>query len=640
MEPIIFTGNTLDLLLTNPSSASNIISYTVSEPLCSTCDHFMIEVQVTNISVTHSAAPPLDFENADYLSIINNLYQCNWHDMIQHCGNDTQLLYDCILDELHLNIHNFVPYKQKRKRKPQSREIKRKLYLKKCFYKKLKAGQCTKDQYSKIFEECDLAVARQNDIFENTLCDIANYSKFYGYARKKLKCKFSIPFFKFSKECWPTAETNHEKANCLNSAFQSVFSKDNHSKLHLDDVVMPDQCMKDISGYMHDVDKSINRLNSKFSRTPDNYPLVFLETSCTSNVIYFSSALYRLLTASIGLPYQWKNAIVKPVFKKGSRNLPQNYRPISFNCAICRVFENVIADKLYSYLLEHDILSNFLYGFIPGRSSCSQLIYAQDNWYQSLENHNTVDVVYTDIAKAFDTLCHSKLIAVLQAYGVRNNLLSRINCFLSNRQQAVCVNNVFPSSLAVYSGVQQGSVLGPLLFAVYVNDIMRDVNLQGRISGIYLFADDAKLFSDGCLYLQTALQRSSAWLSSRQITVAVSKPKHICQRNKPGKQINEYSLNSSTIPYVSIVKDLGITISYDLKWSPHSSSLNSVASLCAYQILHAFSTRNVWIVLRAYITCVRPKLKYNTVVWSPYLKKDNELVESVQKKFIRDICVR
>ena len=117
---------------------------------------------------------------------------------------------------------------------------------------------------------------------------------------------------------------------------------------------------------------------------------------------------------------------------------------------------------------------------------------------------------------------------------------------------------------------------------MYINDIVRDVNLQGRTSGIYLYADDAELFGDDCFYLQTALQRLSAWLNSRQLNVAVSKCKHICLSNKPGKQLNEYSLNSSTIPNVSIIKDLGVTISYDVKWSPHLSSLKSPASLCAY----------------------------------------------------------
>ena len=222
---------------------------------------------------------------------------------------------------------------------------------------------------------------------------------------------------------------------------------------------------------------------------------------------------------------------------------------------------------------------------------------------------------------------------------IQNNILHWINCFLYNRQQLVSVNNVFSSSLAVYSGVPQGSVLGPLLFAVYTNDIVRDVNLQDRTRGIHLFADDAKLFSDDCLYLQTAL-RLSAWLNSRQFNVAVFKCKHICLHNKPGKQINEHSLNSSIILTVSIVKDLGITISYDLKWSTHLSSLKSAASLCAYPILHAFLTRNAWILLHAYITYVRPKLEYNTVIWSPYLKKDIAFIESVQKKFTRDICVR
>ena len=90
---------------------------------------------------------------------------------------------------------------------------------------------------------------------------------------------------------------------------------------------------------------------------------------------------------TVSIPYQWKNAIVIPVFKNGSWNVPQNYHPISLTCAICCVFENTFADKLYSYLLDHDILFNSQYGFIPGRSSCSQLIYALDNWYQSLENY-------------------------------------------------------------------------------------------------------------------------------------------------------------------------------------------------------------------------------------------------------------
>ena len=238
----------------------------------------------------------------------------------------------------------------------------------KCFYKKLKAGQCTKDQYQKISKEYDLAVARQNNIFENNLCNNANYTKFYGYARKKLKCKFSIPSLKFSKEF--TAETKYEKDNCLNVTFQRVFSKNNHSKLYLDDVVMPDQCMKDISAYMHDVNKSINCLNGKFSHTPDNIPLYFLKQVAPA-MLFILTHLYNLSLQTASIPYPWKNAIVIPEFKKDSQNLPQNYRPISLACAICRVFENLIADKLYSYLLEHE---NFQYGFIPGRSSCSQLI--------------------------------------------------------------------------------------------------------------------------------------------------------------------------------------------------------------------------------------------------------------------------
>ena len=244
-----------------------------------------------------------------------------------------------------------------------------------------------------------------------------------------------------------------------------------------------------------------------------------------------------------------------------------------------------------------------------------------------------MDIIYTDIAKAFDSVSHSKPISVLNSFCVSGNLLKWINAFLCNRNQKVCVNNSFSSTLEVYSGVPQGSVLGPLLFVVYTDDLVNAASLTcTTANGIYLFAYDAKLFSDAPCELQTALDSINAWVNDRQLSLAPSKCEHLsiaCEHKSPANNI--FNLGLHNIKSVSVVKDLGIHVSDNLKWSCHVGHIYNVASLCAFQVLHSFSSRNVWTLLKAYTTYVRPKLEYNTVVWSPFLHENINLVESVQK---------
>ena len=192
-----------------------------------------------------------------------------------------------------------------------------------------------------------------------------------------------------------------------------------------------------------------------------------------------------------------------------------------------------------------------------------------------------MDIVYTDIAKAFDSVSHSKLISVLN-FGVSGNLLEWINTFLCNCNQKVCVNNSFSSTLEVYSGVPQGSVLGPLLFVVYIDDLVNAASLtRTTANGMYLFAGDAKLFSDVPHELQTALDSINAWVNDRQLSLAPFKCEHLTIARKHKSPANNiFSLGSHNIKSVSVVKDLGIHVSDSLKWSCHVSHIYNVASMC------------------------------------------------------------
>ena len=383
----------------------------------------------------------------------------------------------------------------------------------------------------------------------------------------------------------------------------------------------------------------MHRLPNKLSRSPDGIPAFFWKRSYFPilQVILF---LFNLSFAQGIIPHQWKSAIVVPIFKKGSKYSPTNYRPISLTCVLCRVFEYIMSESLLHHFMSHNLLSPYQFGFLPGRSSCSQLLSAINHWFASFDDRKSIHIVYTDIAKAFDTVSHTKLLPVLSSMGVSGKVLSWIKCFLYDRVQCVCVNNHFSSYLSVLSGVPQGSILGPLLFVAYIDVGVKISNLHGTSNGMYLYPDDAKLFSNNIDNLQSALNRLSAWLCSRQLNLAPAKCEHLhisCSNNSLD---HGFQVCSHSIKTVKTVKDIGVLISYNLKWSQHILHIHSTASVCAYQILRGFSSKNVWTLLKAFITYVRPRLEYNSPVWNPYLKKDTLLLESVQKKFTRSVFLR
>ena len=156
------------------------------------------------------------------------------------------------------------------------------------------------------------------------------------------------------------------------------------------------------------------------------------------------------------------------MFKKGSRDIPSNYRPISLTCVLCRVFENIIVSKLLCHLETFNLLSNNQFGFLPKRSLSSQLLCVLFKCFYASDSKYSVDLIYTDVAKAFDSVCHSKLISVLSRYGVKDNLLNWIKCFLTDRSQRVCISNICSASLPVRVVFLKDEF--SLLFVIYIND--------------------------------------------------------------------------------------------------------------------------------------------------------------------------
>ena len=189
------------------------------------------------------------------------------------------------------------------------------------------------------------------------------------------------------------------------------------------------------------------------------------------------------------MPGLWKQANVTPVFKKNDPSDVSNYRPISLLNTIGKVLEKIVHKHVYNFLSEHQVITTLQSGFIPGDSTVNQLVDIYNTFCRALDDGKEVRAIFCDISKAFDRVWHKGLLFKLQSVGISGSLLQWFTDYLYNRKQRVVIPGVSSNWSSVEAGVPQGSILGPLLFLLYINDIVENIN-----SSIRLFADDTTLY--------------------------------------------------------------------------------------------------------------------------------------------------
>ena len=310
---------------------------------------------------------------------------------------------------------------------------------------------------------------------------------FYSYAKEFSKVKQNTgPLINHGGK--HTSDPT-EMANLLQEQYTSVFSSPSNPERKFTSKAPPaNHSLSDIEFTQDDIETAIDEMRRDSGSTDNDIPAALIK-DFKKELSYPLFRIWQKSQSTAIIPKDLKLQSIAAIYKKGDRSLAENYRPISLTSNMIKIYERVVRKRLVQYLESNNILSGRQHGFRKGRSCLTHLLAHIDEILHSMIDDNEHDVIYLDFAKAFDKVDHELLIAKLQSCGITGNLLKWIQNFLTDRYQYVNISGCKSVLALVISGVPQGSVLGPILFLIYINDLEDCVKNSNAES----FADDTRL---------------------------------------------------------------------------------------------------------------------------------------------------
>jgi exonuclease III len=604
----------------------------------STSDHQTVTYKINwNQDWNLNSQPTVkERKKLDFNLLRNLLRNINWSTSLPDT-NDVELLWSEFIKILKnaVVLSTSVKPVSKRKEKktiqpPGAHKLQaKKKRLWRC-YKQYKNDE-TKSKYNKC--KLDLANCIKNYEIncEHKIIKEGSVAALFRYTKKKTKASNKLPPLHHNNKL---LTNDKDKAEAFSSSFGKNFAPLNSPSVSIGSrTSVSKQKWVDTEFSVDAVRSVLKSFKNSHAVGPDGYSAAFYK-EIVHEICFPLYLILKLSLASGNLPSCWKTARVIPIFKKGNTSDPENYRPISLTCTACRVLERIIKNEIMTYLEDLNLIPDDQFGFLPGRSTTTQLLSCLEDWTSTVDSGVPVDVVTVDFSRAFDRVVHTKLISKLDALGIGGNTLKWIQSFLLNRTQSVWVGTTCSNSISVTSGVPQGSVLGPLLFILFISDLsVGDGSVKQP-----KFADDLKLYrplesSVAHQVLQVSLNELWDWSATWDLPINIKKCGllHVGQNNPR----QTYTLGGGCLSHSRLMKDLGVWLTADLKVNAHCTQIVACAKKRAIMLRRCFLSNDTATLTWAFKVFVRPILEYASPVWSPHLIKDIVLIESAQRRFTK-----
>lgn len=628
-------NNILDLVIS--SDVGMVDNVTIKEHLANSDHNIIVFDLIIDSNARFSKEERLNFFRGDYVEMNRCLSCIDWE--LEFEGLDVESMWNKFLVFMRDSMTLCIPKSKTKKCKYpvwMTREAIRARKKKAKLWKKYSASKNFVDKalYTEASNQATTIYRRAKYSYEKELAySVKNNTKrFFAYTRSKTKIKDTVSSLKDKDGNILTDDI----AICdeLNKYFSSVFTKEltDPPTFTTRFIGNNDDFLNNIEVTEQLVFRYLNNLCVDKAPGPDGLsPKVLKETSGT-----ISKPLSMIFSASLSFGYvpgDWRVANVSALFKKGSKSDPGNYRPVSLTSCVCKLLERIIKDQLMNHLTKFNLINSSQHGFIQKRSCLTNLLDFLNFTHRSVDAGEAVDVIYLDFSKAFDKVPHNRLLSKIKAYGIGDCLVSWIRNWLENRSQRVMFNGSYSSWASVESGVPQGSVLGPLLFIIYINDID-----DGIVNKLSKFADDTKLFGrvsspEQIIALQQDLIKLFDWSQDWLMLFNIDKCKvlHFGYHNI----LSSYELGGQVLAVAEEEKDLGVLVSSDLKVASQCAKAASSANRMLGVISRSFCCKSIEITLRLYKALVRPHLDYCVQVWRPHYQKDIDLLEKVQRRATR-----
>ena len=630
----------LDLIFSTYGTLINDLS--VNEDFGSS-DHSIIQFSVKiGTSVSNKKMWMRNLKNADWHRF-QELLQVSTDDWLRALDtNDIELVWDNFIKSVNKALDTIAPIKEISPRVLRcSSKVRTALRHKRRSFHALTRDPSMPNliAYERANCICKNAIITDTYLRERRVMETADQRTFWAYVNQRLSTNHKINVIKHESIL---VNDPRKIASIFNAYFASIYQANpsNIPSPHCEN--LENQCCPrtPITLTLQNVLDVMNRLPSKNSTDLNGLSYKILKKG--GNII--ASRLLHLYNMSLNtskIPSAWKVAIVTPIHKKDSKLSVKNFRPISVTSCCSRILERIVNHEIINFLTCNNILNNTQHGFRHGNSTETLLLNFYDHLTYSPDNKLVTDCVFFDFQKAFDTVPHDLLLYRISSTGINHTILHWISDFLTNRTQKVRVGHSISDSVSVPSGVVQGSVLGPTLFNMFINEI--DGELE--YCNILKYADDTRIFltspklhhdlNDLHHKIQKDINNFVSWTNYSGMSLNVAESFFVSFGRSD--LMRTYVMNGNNIVNKQLFSDLGLMIQSPLSFKPHVDKVVSKAFQKLGVINKVFRNKKSHIIVTLFKSFVRPLLEYSSVIWCPHTKTSIDNIERVQRRMCRMI---